>query len=109
MSSKKNDADIIKNLKKIDTWSARAYLLIPLILLIIGGKKLTYFLPLIWFVFSIIYLVSFRMILKSLSSREEQTIAKLSNRYVGHHLSWIILILTSLLFITVIAQALRLI
>ncbi|AYD46131.1 hypothetical protein DXZ79_20550 (plasmid) [Yersinia rochesterensis] len=108
MNSEKNDdADIKKDLKKMDSWAARTYLIIPLVLLVIGGKKLASVTPLIWFVFSIIYIISFRTFLKSLSSREEQTIAKLSKTYVGHQISWVMLTLTSLLLMAVIVKALR--
>ncbi|CNI00864.1 hypothetical protein [Yersinia pekkanenii] len=96
---RENDLDVKKELKEMDSCAVYFYLAIPFILLIIGGKKLASYTPLIWFGYSIIYIIAFNSFIKSLSSNEEISIAKLSKTYAGHHMSWIILVLTLLIFI----------
>lgn len=81
-------------LKKMDFWVGCAYLVTPLLLVLLGGKDMIFNVILIYPVISVIFFIVRHRYLKNLPSEELRHIVPWSHIYTGRGISMVILILT---------------
>lgn len=81
-------------LKKMDFWVGCAYLVTPLLLGLLGGKKMAQLVIFIYPVISVVFFVVRHRYLKTLSSEELPYVVPWSRSYTGRRISMVILILT---------------
>lgn len=89
---RENDRKVSKTLKFKDNVAVGIFFAIPVILALIGGKRLATCVIFIWPPYCLAYIVMFRRHLRQYSSEEMRLIARLGNQYVFYSLAWIFFI-----------------
>jgi hypothetical protein len=101
------DAIVTNRLKKLEKIATPVFFAIPLCLWLAGGKTLALWTLCIWPLYCVTYLVAFHRIFRHYSSPELRKVAVMSNQHVFYQMSWLILVLISLLCIFLIFQAIE--
>lgn len=101
-AAKAQDHKIREQLKRMDNIAVALFFAIPLCLALIGGRQLAVWTLPGWYLYSLGYIISFRVVSKKFTTKEGTEIARFTRTYPFHSVSWLIFIGFSLLSIIVI-------
>ncbi|MGP9156436.1 hypothetical protein [Yersinia pestis] len=107
-AAKAQDHKIREQLKRMDNiavtqnYGQALFFAIPLCLALIGGRQLAVWTLPGWYLYSLGYIISFRVVSKKFTTKEGTEIARFTRTYPFHSVSWLIFIGFSLLSIIVI-------
>ncbi|CNE65367.1 membrane protein [Yersinia similis] len=103
-AAKAQDHKIREQLKRMDNIAVALFFAIPLCLALIGGRQLAVWTLPGWYLYSLGYIISFRVVSKKFTTKEGTEIARFTRTYPFHSASWLVFIGFSLFFIIVIVD-----